>query len=53
MMPGPAVAPAAGRFTVAHAAAEHWGVAAKACLDGISAACPDCNIGFLCQRGLR
>ena len=47
MMPEPAVAPAAGRFTVAHATAEHWGVAAKACLDGIAAACPDCNIGFL------
>lgn len=34
-------------FTVAHAAAEHWGLAAKACLDGIQPAAASANIGFL------
>ena len=47
MIPSAATTPAAGRFTVAHAAAEHWGIAAKACLEGISAAAPAANLGFL------
>jgi small ligand-binding sensory domain FIST len=34
-------------FTVAHAAAEHWGLAAKACLEGIQPALAEANIGFL------
>ena len=36
-----------GHFTLAHAAAPHWGAAAKSCLEGIAAAAPESNIGFL------
>ncbi len=38
---------APGRFTVAHAAAAHWGAAAKACLDGIATAAADATLGIL------
>jgi small ligand-binding sensory domain FIST len=40
-------APPAPPFTVAHGEAEHWGLAAKACLKGIAAAAPAANIGIL------
>ena len=40
-------AAASGRFHLAHAAAGHWGAAAKACLDGLGRAATDANIGFL------
>jgi small ligand-binding sensory domain FIST len=44
----PAISPnAAAAFTVAHAQADHWGLAAKSCLEGIAARAPSCNIGFL------
>lgn len=39
--------PAAGGFTLAHAAADHWGIAAKACLGGVTAAAAGANVGFL------
>lgn len=39
------VAPAG--FAAAHAAAEHWGLAAKSCLEGIAAAAPAANLGIL------
>lgn len=35
------------RFTVAQAQAEHWGLAAKTCLDGLGAAAAGANLGFL------
>ncbi|MBI5162536.1 MAG: FIST C-terminal domain-containing protein [Magnetospirillum sp.] len=42
--PAPAVdAP----FTVALSRADHWGAAAKACLEGIAAAAPGANVGLL------
>lgn len=34
-------------FATAHAQADHWGLAAKSCLEGISAALPAANIGIL------
>lgn len=34
-------------FTTAIAQSDHWGLAAKACLEGIAAAAPDANIGIL------
>ncbi len=34
-------------FTVAHARADHWGLAAKACLEGVAAAASDANLGLL------
>jgi small ligand-binding sensory domain FIST len=34
-------------FVVAHAGADHWGRAAKACLEGVADAAPGANIGFL------
>ncbi len=34
-------------FTMAHAAASHWGGAAKACLDGVAAAAGGANLGIL------
>lgn len=34
-------------FTVVHAEGDNWGVAAKACLDGIGPAAAGANIGFL------
>lgn len=43
LLPAPTEAP----FTVAHARADHWGLAAKACLEGIAAAAPAANIGLL------
>lgn len=39
--------PIAAPFTLAHAEAGHWGLAAKACLEGIAAAAPSANIGIL------
>lgn len=48
-MSGGAVYPARSQspFTLAHARDEHWGLAAKACLDGIAAAAPTANLGML------
>jgi small ligand-binding sensory domain FIST len=43
----PAPETAASRFTVAHARADHWGLAAKACLEGLGDAALGANIGFL------
>ncbi len=45
--PGPIPTPAPGRFTVAHAGADHWGSAAKACLEGIAGGVAGANMGIL------
>jgi small ligand-binding sensory domain FIST len=46
--PGPARRTAAGNFALAHAAASHWGVAAKACLNDLApAVAAGANAGFL------
>lgn len=34
-------------FTTAHARADHWGMAAKGCLEGVAAAAASANLGFL------
>lgn len=49
MKSGPAVRPRPGHrpFTVAHARADHWGLAAKGCLETIAAAAADSNLGIL------
>ncbi|MDA8230897.1 MAG: FIST C-terminal domain-containing protein [Magnetospirillum sp.] len=36
-----------GGFAVAHASAEHWGIAAKTCLQGVADTAGRANIGFL------
>lgn len=43
----PLPAPSTSPFTVAHGRADHWGLAAKACLEGIAAAAPEANLGVL------
>ncbi|HSV29392.1 MAG TPA: FIST N-terminal domain-containing protein, partial [Candidatus Omnitrophota bacterium] len=40
-----AVSPAP--FTLAHARADHWGLAVKACLEGVADAAAGANVGFL------
>ena len=48
MSPGPKEKPHNRRFTVAHGTSEHWGAAAKACLDGLGLdRAKGANIGFL------
>lgn len=37
----------AAPFTLAHAQAEHWGLAAKSCLNGLGVAVDSANMGFL------
>ncbi|MEW5729074.1 MAG: FIST C-terminal domain-containing protein [Pseudomonadota bacterium] len=45
--PMPSPGASAKPFTVAHAQADHWGLAAKACLEGVAAAAPEADLGLL------